>query len=56
MRIVAIEKTYGRNYYKENFHELVLVKSSVNPTNFFKHEQSIPPLVVSKLIAIYFTY
>ena len=37
-------KTYGRNYYKENFNRLVLVKSRVDPANFFKHEQSIPPL------------
>ena len=43
---IARAETYGRDYYKENFERLVLVKTRVDPGNFFKHEQSIPPRVV----------
>lgn len=34
---------WGRRYFKNNFKRLVLVKSIVDPDNFFRHEQSIPP-------------
>ncbi|XP_028788737.1 berberine bridge enzyme-like 17 [Neltuma alba] len=34
---------YGRKYFKDNFERLVQVKTWVDPDNFFKHEQSIPP-------------
>ncbi|PRQ29802.1 putative berberine/berberine, FAD-binding, type 2 [Rosa chinensis] len=37
-------RVYGRTYFKGNFERLVRVKSAVDPQNFFKHEQSIPPL------------
>ncbi|XP_009362290.2 berberine bridge enzyme-like 17 [Pyrus x bretschneideri] len=37
-------KLYGSAYYKGNFERLVRVKSVADPQNFFKHEQSIPPL------------
>ncbi|KAM7525208.1 hypothetical protein LguiA_015110 [Lonicera macranthoides] len=35
---------WGRNYFKNNFDRLVLVKSAVDPNNFFKREQSIPTI------------
>ncbi|PON39156.1 Xanthine dehydrogenase C subunit [Parasponia andersonii] len=35
---------WGIKYYnKDNFHRLVRVKGKVDPENFFRHEQSIPP-------------
>ncbi|KAG5235889.1 FAD-binding domain-containing family protein [Salix suchowensis] len=38
---------WGAKYFKNNFNRLVQVKTSVDPGNFFRHEQSIPPLPVS---------
>ncbi|KAH6782295.1 hypothetical protein C2S51_007588 [Perilla frutescens var. frutescens] len=35
---------WGKKYFKNNFNRLVGVKSIVDPHNFFKNEQSIPPL------------
>ncbi|KAK9059732.1 hypothetical protein SSX86_020436 [Deinandra increscens subsp. villosa] len=36
---------YGLRYFKEvNYNRLVMVKTMVDPDNFFKDEQSIPPL------------
>ncbi|KAL9345655.1 hypothetical protein Peur_060508 [Populus x canadensis] len=35
---------FGTNYFKDNFYRLVHVKTKVDPDNFFRHEQSIPPL------------
>ncbi|KAF8027752.1 hypothetical protein BT93_E0619 [Corymbia citriodora subsp. variegata] len=35
---------WGKKYFKNNFGSLVLVKTAVDPHNFFRHEQSIPPL------------
>ena len=34
---------WGRAYYKHNFDRLVRVKTMVDPSNFFRNEQSIPP-------------
>ncbi|XP_021291267.1 berberine bridge enzyme-like 18 [Herrania umbratica] len=34
---------WGHKYFKKNFDRLVHVKIMIDPTNFFKHEQSIPP-------------
>ncbi|GMJ10886.1 hypothetical protein like AT1G30700 [Hibiscus trionum] len=34
---------WGRKYFKDNFDRLVHVKTKIDPENFFKHEQSIPP-------------
>ncbi|KAF4372895.1 hypothetical protein F8388_004105 [Cannabis sativa] len=37
---------WGIRYYNEdNFKRLVRVKTKVDPHNFFRHEQSIPPLI-----------
>ncbi|XP_047965048.1 berberine bridge enzyme-like 8 [Salvia hispanica] len=37
-------KIYGKKYFGDNFDRLVRIKSVVDPSNFFSHEQSIPPL------------
>jgi hypothetical protein len=34
---------WGTKYFKSNFDRLVQVKTIVDPSNFFKNEQSIPP-------------
>ncbi|KAK4270838.1 hypothetical protein QN277_019607 [Acacia crassicarpa] len=39
---------WGKMYFKGNFERLVKIKSKVDPENVFRHEQSIPPLAVSK--------
>ncbi|CAJ1936324.1 unnamed protein product [Sphenostylis stenocarpa] len=39
-----IARRFGSKYFKNNFERLVRVKSRVDPHNFFRHEQSIPPL------------
>ncbi|XP_050222619.1 berberine bridge enzyme-like 17 [Mercurialis annua] len=39
---------YGHKYFKNNFLRLTKVKAKVDPDNFFKHEQSIPPFVVKE--------
>lgn len=36
-------KIWGEKYYKGNFERLAKVKSKVDPSNFFRNEQSIPP-------------
>nr|GMD11674.1 berberine bridge enzyme-like 15 [Ipomoea batatas] len=33
---------WGKKYFKKNFERLVVVKTKVDPDNFFWHEQSIP--------------
>ncbi|OVA00269.1 FAD linked oxidase [Macleaya cordata] len=37
-------KIWGTKYFKLNFERLVLVKSTVDPDNFFKNKQSIPSI------------
>ncbi|XP_030468447.1 berberine bridge enzyme-like 19 [Syzygium oleosum] len=37
-------RVYGVSYFNDNFERLVKVKTAVDPTNFFRNEQSIPPL------------
>ncbi|XP_027348578.1 berberine bridge enzyme-like 4 [Abrus precatorius] len=39
-----IAESYGSKYFRGNFERLVRVKSRVDPENFFRHEQSIPPI------------
>ncbi|XP_022738799.1 berberine bridge enzyme-like 18 [Durio zibethinus] len=39
---------WGRKYFKNNFDRLVHVKTMIDPENFFRHEQSIPPLISSR--------
>ncbi|KAL3812655.1 hypothetical protein ACJIZ3_013923 [Penstemon smallii] len=35
---------WGFKYFKNNFNRLVRVKTKVDPSNFFRNEQSVPPL------------
>lgn len=37
-------RVWGIKYFKSNFDRLVRVKTIVDPKNFFRNEQSIPPL------------
>ncbi|CAN6227178.1 unnamed protein product [Urochloa humidicola] len=37
-------KVWGKKYFKGNFERLAAVKSKVDPDDFFRTEQSIPPL------------
>ncbi|KAL8512842.1 hypothetical protein ACS0TY_019105 [Phlomoides rotata] len=39
---------WGLRYFKGNFRRLVRVKKRVDPSNFFRNEQSIPPLSKSQ--------
>ncbi|KAM0843476.1 hypothetical protein ACQ4PT_057686 [Festuca glaucescens] len=41
-------KVWGEKYYKGNFERLAMVKGEVDPDDYFRNEQSIPPLVASK--------
>ncbi|XP_057763845.1 tetrahydroberberine oxidase-like [Salvia miltiorrhiza] len=46
----AQASVWGKKYYKNNFDRLVLVKTMVDPHNFFRNEQSIPSGKSGKLI------
>ncbi|XP_022855480.1 berberine bridge enzyme-like 18 [Olea europaea var. sylvestris] len=35
---------WGFKYFKHNFRRLVHIKSKADPTNFFRNEQSVPPV------------
>jgi len=37
-------KSWGLKYFNNNFERLTQVKARVDPGNFFRDEQSIPPL------------
>ncbi|KAH9750936.1 hypothetical protein WN944_006052 [Citrus x changshan-huyou] len=39
---------WGKKYFKNNFYRLVHVKTMVDPENFFRNEQSIPPFNLVK--------
>ncbi|KAL3739356.1 hypothetical protein ACJRO7_020723 [Eucalyptus globulus] len=45
---LAEASSWGLRYFKSNFYRLVQVKTRVDPDNFFRHEQSIPPLPVKR--------
>ncbi|XP_074586950.1 berberine bridge enzyme-like 18 [Curcuma longa] len=40
----AAARDWGRKYFKSNFERLTYVKTMVDPDDFFRNEQSIPPL------------
>ncbi|XVF74987.1 hypothetical protein PTKIN_Ptkin13bG0153000 [Pterospermum kingtungense] len=40
----GVARVYGAKYFRNNFLRLARVKAMVDPENFFKNEQSIPPL------------
>ncbi|XVF86099.1 hypothetical protein PTKIN_Ptkin18bG0014000 [Pterospermum kingtungense] len=41
-----VAQVYGSKYFKTNFLRLARVKAMVDPDNFFKNEQSIPPFSI----------
>jgi hypothetical protein len=41
-------KVWGEKYYKGNFLRLAMAKGEVDPDDYFRSEQSIPPLLASK--------
>ncbi|PNX81620.1 reticuline oxidase-like protein [Trifolium pratense] len=45
---LSLAYSWGYRYFKGNFNRLVKVKTKVDPSNFFRHEQSIPPLPIGK--------
>ncbi|KAG8075546.1 hypothetical protein GUJ93_ZPchr0006g45203 [Zizania palustris] len=38
-------KAWGERYFKDNFDRLARTKAKVDPTDYFRNEQSIPPLI-----------
>ncbi|CAH8381582.1 unnamed protein product [Eruca vesicaria subsp. sativa] len=44
-------QTWGAQYFKNNFNRLVKIKTKVDPSNFFRHEQSIPVLPFYKKLS-----
>uniref|UniRef100_A0A453SER4 FAD-binding PCMH-type domain-containing protein n=1 Tax=Aegilops tauschii subsp. strangulata TaxID=200361 RepID=A0A453SER4_AEGTS len=44
----AKAKVWGEKYFKGNFERLAAVKAMVDPDDFFRNEQSIPPLPAAK--------
>ncbi|XP_021306170.1 berberine bridge enzyme-like 18 [Sorghum bicolor] len=43
----AKARVWGEKYFNDNFNRLAAVKSKVDPHDFFRNEQSIPPLPAS---------
>ncbi|CAI0545874.1 unnamed protein product [Linum tenue] len=41
-------RVWGVKYFKGNYERLVRVKTAVDPRNFFRNEQSVPPLTAWK--------
>ncbi|VAI89963.1 unnamed protein product [Triticum turgidum subsp. durum] len=44
----AKARVWGEKYFKGNFERLAAVKAMVDPDDFFRNEQSIPPLPAAK--------
>ncbi|CAL4999826.1 unnamed protein product [Urochloa decumbens] len=44
-------RVWGEKYFKGNFERLASVKSKVDPEDFFRNEQSIPPLPAEKALS-----
>ncbi|KAL6876412.1 hypothetical protein ACP4OV_012984 [Aristida adscensionis] len=42
-----VGKVWGEKYFAGNFQRLAAVKAAVDPTDYFRNEQSIPPLLLS---------
>uniref|UniRef100_A0ACD5U3F0 Uncharacterized protein n=1 Tax=Avena sativa TaxID=4498 RepID=A0ACD5U3F0_AVESA len=38
-------KAWGERYFMSNYQRLASVKAAVDPTDYFRHEQSVPPLL-----------
>lgn len=43
--VAKTHSSFGIKYFGKNFHRLVKVKIEVDPLNFFRNEQSIPPFL-----------
>ncbi|KAL6876409.1 hypothetical protein ACP4OV_012981 [Aristida adscensionis] len=41
-------KVWGEKYFKDNYHRLAIAKGEIDPDDYFRNEQSVPPLVPSK--------
>ncbi|XP_044434060.1 berberine bridge enzyme-like Cyn d 4 [Triticum aestivum] len=41
-------KVWGEKYFKGNFRRLAVAKGKVDPDDYFRNEQTIPPLVATK--------
>ncbi|XP_047074052.1 berberine bridge enzyme-like Cyn d 4 [Lolium rigidum] len=41
-------KVWGEKYYKSNFNRLAFAKGKIDPDDYFRNEQSIPPMVARK--------
>lgn len=41
-------KVWGEKYYKGNFERLAMAKAEIDPDDYFRNEQSIPPLICEK--------
>ncbi|CAA6657988.1 unnamed protein product [Spirodela intermedia] len=52
----TVAATWGTRYFMNNFQRLAAVKSRVDHDNFFRNEQSIPPLDESKSICIFISF
>nr|CAB3481484.1 unnamed protein product [Digitaria exilis] len=48
----AKARVWGEKYFKGNFKRLAAVKSKVDPDDFFRNEQSIPPLLPLKYLPV----
>ncbi|CAM0907248.1 unnamed protein product [Alopecurus aequalis] len=47
-------RVWGEKYYKGNFRRLATAKAQIDPSDYFRHEQSIPPLgnqLISTIVA-----
>lgn len=44
----AKARIWGEKYFKDNFERLAAVKAMVDPDDFFRNEQSIPPVPAAK--------
>ncbi|KAH0901739.1 hypothetical protein HID58_041242, partial [Brassica napus] len=52
---VAEGKIYGSKYFVGNLNRLMNVKAKYDPDNFFRHEQSIPPLHAITILLFFTT-
>lgn len=44
--LISSAQLYMEKYFKGNWDRLLRLKTWIDPSNFFKNEQSIPPLLV----------
>ncbi|GJN38603.1 hypothetical protein PR202_gb27661 [Eleusine coracana subsp. coracana] len=41
-------KVWGEKYFKDNYQRLAVAKGQIDPDDYFRNEQSVPPLVRSQ--------